>query len=110
ETSVSNVRVRPLDAIVPTNEVRRLRLVKIDVEGYELEVLGGLEGLFERGGRPAIVVELTPEWGGDEAAAYLTSFCAKHVLKPHRLARPGLFAGTGNVRHAPSEIRSIAPE
>ena len=110
ETRLSSVRVRPLDPLVPAAEVRRVRLVKIDVEGYELEVLRGLEGLFERGGRPAIIVELTPEWGGGEAAAYLASFCARHELKPHRLARQRLLAGTGNVRHAPSEIGSISTE
>jgi hypothetical protein len=35
-----------------------LRLVKIDVEGYDLEVLQGLLPLFEAGARPAVVIEL----------------------------------------------------
>jgi FkbM family methyltransferase len=47
-----DVRLRRLEGFV----VPPLRLVKIDVEGYELEVLNGLGGLLA--GRPIIVLEV----------------------------------------------------
>jgi FkbM family methyltransferase len=52
------VRVRPLVSLIDQVEYARLRLVKIDVEGYELEVLRGLEPVFSAGATPAIILEL----------------------------------------------------
>jgi FkbM family methyltransferase len=52
------VPVRSVASLIEASDVRRVRLVKIDVEGYELEVLRGLEPLFAQGGRPAVIVEL----------------------------------------------------
>jgi FkbM family methyltransferase len=60
------VPVRTVASVVREHELPRLRLVKIDVEGYELEVLRGLEPVFERGGRPAVIVEL--HFGRGQAA------------------------------------------
>ena len=54
----TRVRVRPVAAIVRPEHIAGLRLVKIDVEGYDLEVLQGLLPLFEAGARPALVIEL----------------------------------------------------
>jgi FkbM family methyltransferase len=56
----SGVRVPMSDvpAVVPPAELDRLRMVKIDVEGYEVEVLRGLVALYQRSARPSILVEL----------------------------------------------------
>jgi FkbM family methyltransferase len=54
------VRVRRLDAYLRDRGVARVALLKIDVEGYELPVLRGATGHFERGDRPVIVCEVAP--------------------------------------------------
>lgn len=57
-----------------------IRLIKIDVEGGESKVLFGMKGLFERGARPMVIVEITPrfaERGGGSTHAtfdFLESF------------------------------------
>lgn len=53
-----SVPVRTLASLVRASDVERIRLVKIDVEGYEVEVLRGLRPLFDSGARPALLVEL----------------------------------------------------
>jgi len=60
------------DAAIPRDLWRRLRLVKVDVEGAEAEVLAGLSGLFDAGHRPHLVLEVTDEFlralgSGEEA-------------------------------------------
>jgi FkbM family methyltransferase len=52
------IRVRPVAAVVRPEHLGRLRLIKIDVEGYDLEVLQGLHPLYAAGARPALVIEL----------------------------------------------------
>jgi FkbM family methyltransferase len=52
------VQVAPLDLMRPA---RTIRLVKIDVEGYELQVLEGARGLFGAEDAPACVLEYNAE-------------------------------------------------
>jgi FkbM family methyltransferase len=52
------VQVRTVASLIPHDDVSRLRLVKIDVEGHEVAVLRGLVPLLEGGARPAVLVEL----------------------------------------------------
>jgi len=100
-----DVPVRPLTALVPEPELERARLVKIDVEGYEIEVLRGLEAVYERGGRPAIVVEVHPTIAPD-APEFVVGFCRRHGLKPHLIVdRPGDRAWAAS--HA--ELAELAP-
>ena len=54
------VRVRRLDEYLSGARVERVALVKLDAEGYELPVLEGLRGHFDRGGRPVILCEVAP--------------------------------------------------
>jgi hypothetical protein len=86
----TTVAVQRVDSAVRADDFARVRLVKIDVEGYEMEVLKGLEGLFETRARPAIVVEVSPASSDDHS--YLAAFCAEHGLEAHHLVDPGLFA------------------
>lgn len=53
---IDQVPVRRLDGLIH----ERADLVKIDVEGAELEVLAGAEGLLERPGRLTLVLEWNP--------------------------------------------------
>jgi FkbM family methyltransferase len=103
ESRATRVQVRRLDSVVSDAHLPRLRLVKIDVEGYELEVMRGLEPLLVRGARPSIVVELTPSWSGEEASDYVATFCSRHRLKAYRLDRDRLFSGRGVTRFRPVE-------
>ena len=73
------VDVRPVASVVPQSERERVRLVKIDVEGYEAEVLSGLEALFAMGIRPALVVEIHAD-AASEAAAYLAMLVTTYGL------------------------------
>ena len=46
EKAVINVDVKPLDSILKKNSIRRPALLKIDVQGYELEVLKGCKDII----------------------------------------------------------------
>lgn len=60
-TAALRVPVRDVPSLLQDGEIDRLRLVKIDVEGYEVEVLHGLESLFDTGAQPAVLVEIHRE-------------------------------------------------
>ena len=79
------VRMLRLATAVPEEELPRLRLVKIDVEGAEADVLRGLEPVFDAGARPAVIVELHPAWWDDDTPAYLTDVCNRLRLVPWAL-------------------------
>jgi len=79
------VPVRSVASLVPASEFERLRLVKIDVEGYELEVLRGVEPIFETGACPAVLVELHTGVLR-EAVVLLAEFAARYGLTLHVLA------------------------
>ncbi|HTS12286.1 MAG TPA: FkbM family methyltransferase [Candidatus Limnocylindrales bacterium] len=58
---VLQVRVIRLDEYIEANRIRRIALIKIDAEGYELPVLRGLERHFaKQGNRPPIICEIAP--------------------------------------------------
>jgi FkbM family methyltransferase len=81
----TEVQVVAVDDIVPAEEFRRVRVVKIDVEGYEIEVLRGMESLLRAVDRIAIFVETSPEWTTEDPARFLTEFCDEHRLSPYVL-------------------------
>jgi FkbM family methyltransferase len=82
--STVHVMVRPLPALLETAEVERLRLIKLDVEGFEVEVLRGLAPIFEQGFRPALIAEVHPLLD-PEALAYVADLARRHDLVVHRL-------------------------
>jgi FkbM family methyltransferase len=104
------VRVRALSSVISEADVPRLRLVKIDVEGFELEVLRGLAPLFDHGARSVIVVESNPEWTGVAGLSYIADFCRRHGLEVYGLAREPLFSGRGLGKFEPVQIDSIPRE
>jgi hypothetical protein len=68
---------------VRDEHLRRLRLVKIDVEGYDVEALRGLLPLFESGARPALIVELHPQ--APAAVPLLRELSERYGLQGYRL-------------------------
>jgi FkbM family methyltransferase len=52
-----NVSVQTLDEFLITNNISNVRMIKIDVEGWELEVLKGSSGLLGRSDAPIIIIE-----------------------------------------------------
>jgi FkbM family methyltransferase len=77
------VRVEPAASLVRDEHLRRLRLVKIDVEGYDVEALRGLLPLFESGARPALIVELHPQ--APAAVPLLRELSERYGLQGYRL-------------------------
>jgi FkbM family methyltransferase len=59
---MARCEIRRLDEVLLPEIFRRARLVKIDVEGYEMNVLLGMSGAFEFLQHAALVVEITPRW------------------------------------------------
>jgi FkbM family methyltransferase len=48
-----------LDGIMDESIFANVRLIKLDVEGAEMNVVTGMAGLFERGHRPFVICEVT---------------------------------------------------
>jgi FkbM family methyltransferase len=83
----AKIPVRTVASVVPRAELERLRLVKVDVEGYEVEVLRGVEPIFEAGARPSLLVELHA--GVVRAAvAQLAELGARYALNLYVLGDP----------------------
>lgn len=66
-TSPVSVRVSSLDQWLGTQKVKTVDFIKLDVEGGELSVLQGAQGLLESPPRPVILLEVqdirTKPWG-----------------------------------------------
>jgi FkbM family methyltransferase len=69
-TFEAEVRAAPLAAILTEAEIRRARLIKIDVEGAEFAVVSGLLPLLGHA-RPdlEVIVEIVPEFLGSQGRA-----------------------------------------
>jgi FkbM family methyltransferase len=75
----TRVPVQPAHASIRDGDLARVALVKVDVEGYEAEVLRGLEPMFVEGHRPTLLVEVH----GDlqpTAPREVEQFCVRHDL------------------------------
>jgi len=101
----TGVDVRPVASVVPQSERERVRLVKIDVEGYEAEVLSGLEALFVMGIRPALVVEIHVD-AASEAAACLVKLASNYGLTARELVEEEPFVRAVPA-DGPCEISSL---
>ncbi len=100
-TSLSSANVRsdecvsvncvPADALVEKYDISRIDLVKIDVEGAELEVLRGMTDILKRF-RPKIIIELLP--------SLLAGFSATIEDVTDQLARFGYSMSTLEGQHS----------
>ena len=64
DCDVYKLSVRPLSQIMEENHLTSIRLIKIDVEGFEANVLKGAEKIFESVRPEAILFELNERWDG----------------------------------------------
>jgi FkbM family methyltransferase len=94
------VRTDLLDHVVPTMGLDRLDLVKIDVEGHELQVIRGAEQTLRRL-RPILLVEIEQRHHGREAAAEIMSYI-------ERLGYSGFFLNRESLEF--DSIRGFDPE
>ncbi len=64
DCEVVRVAVEQLSAVAAREDIQSVRLIKIDVEGYEAEVLRGADELFQRARPEAILFELNDDIDG----------------------------------------------
>ena len=86
----SAVPLRPVADVTRAEHRSLVRLVKIDVEGFEPEVVRGLFPLFAAGERPHLIVELHPE-SAEEAATLLARLSTAHDLAAYRIPKPDTY-------------------
>ena len=80
-----DVRVAPVQDCIAEEDIPRVRVVKVDVEGFEIEVLRGLGRILARGSQLALVVEISPEWADENPRAFIEQLCREHGLTPWRV-------------------------
>jgi FkbM family methyltransferase len=93
-----------LDEFVKDRGLLKVRLVKIDVEGYELECLRGATRLIDSADPPILCVECTPMMGRDAAADLFQFLTGRASYQVFRLKRSKSdLSRLTEIRH-PSEL------
>jgi len=98
------VEICAADSRVPPEELTRVRMIKIDVEGYEVEALRGVERILAAGSPIAVIVELSPDWSLDPPAPFVEDLCRRHGLTPYRLVNEYSLDG-----YFPARIQAPVP-
>lgn len=97
-----------LDAEVERLKIPRVDFIKIDVEGYEREVLTGAQMILRRD-RPVVMYEINPQalaaHGGDAAA--LRAFFSEQGYALYRAGRKGLTPSDGAATESYSNAFAI---
>jgi FkbM family methyltransferase len=89
EAEPERVEVATLDALIERSRVSPVRLVKIDVEGAETEVLAGMQRTIECD-RPYLLLEYSPEHqaaAGVDWDGFLHRICDGYRYSLYRVAR-----------------------
>ena len=86
------VRVVAAESLLPHDLLERVRVVKVDVEGYEIEAIQGIERLLGSGAPLAVLVEVSPAWSGG-APVWVERLCARHGLEPWLVSNEYTLAG-----------------
>jgi FkbM family methyltransferase len=105
----TEVPVVAVDDVLPADSLPRVRVVKIDVEGHEVEVLRGMERLLGVGARIAVFVEVSPQWAGTGVGQALDEVCRSHGLSPYRLSNEYTLEGYFPARIVPPVPVSTIP-
>lgn len=87
-SQVRRVPMRTLDSVLPPATWHKVRVVKIDVEGYEVEVLRGLEPTLESGHKPTLIVEVHTSFKRG-TFGYLADLCSRFGLEACELVDDG---------------------
>jgi len=76
----------PLSDILSDSEIKTARIIKIDVEGAEYEVIQGMMSAFARFPRDLeVVVEITPSALGEEKMRWIFEFFERNGFFPYHL-------------------------
>lgn len=106
-----DVLVRRIDDVVPAHAFERVRLVKVDVEGYEREALLGAEGVLSTGAPTAVIVEVNPQWASESPSLFLEEFCHRHGFSAWRVQNDYTLDGFFPERvESPFRVRAIPGE
>jgi FkbM family methyltransferase len=81
EKETLTVDVRRLDAVIEPGLLKRPALLKIDVQGYELEVLKGAGALLDVIDAAFIEVSFAPLYRGQAEPSDIIAFLARHGLQ-----------------------------
>ncbi len=101
-----SARCRPLDEIIPANVA--IKLLKIDAEGHEIEVLRGARRLFDSHCIEYLLIEVSKSYQGARAKVFLEelqriislSYQAHFIEQAGKLRLcPDLVAGIPNLGH-----------
>ena len=105
------VDICAVDTRVPDDGFGRVRMIKVDVEGYEVEALRGVERILAVGAPVAVIVELSPEWSLEDPAPFVEDLCRRHRLTPYRLVNEYSLDGYFPARiEPPRRIHAIPSE
>jgi FkbM family methyltransferase len=69
------VDVGPVTSVVPAQDLARIRVIKIDVEWHELQVLRSLRPVFDAAGDLAVFLEWTPRRAAPGISEDLLALC-----------------------------------
>jgi FkbM family methyltransferase len=110
----ARVEAAPLDDILVPEEVRSARLIKIDVEGGELDVIAGMSRLIAGCRQDAeFIIELTPGWwtGPDKSLEHALQSFLNAGFFPYQIDnfyQPWRYLWAAST-HPPRRIRSQWP-
>jgi FkbM family methyltransferase len=103
------VEVRPVTGAIPASDRRRVRAVKIDVEGGEVDVLRSLAPVFAEAPHLAVFVELNPKWIAG-TTEYVADLCASQGFLAQRIRSGYTLDGLFPDRLSKPEDIAVIPE
>lgn len=83
EVATATVRVAPLREFIPAADIQAPALIKLDVQGYELEALRGCEDLLDRFAYVYAECSFVELYAGQSLADEVTSWMRERGFKLH---------------------------
>jgi FkbM family methyltransferase len=107
------VDVGPVTSVVPAQDLARVRVIKVDVEWHEIEVLRSLAPVFELGQQLSVFVEFTPHRDAPDAGSQFRAVCEEHGFTMYRIVAgyspeklfPGRLEGPAPIEALPDKTR-----